>query len=111
MPHGRLIYLQWELGNYCQSFIRMLGLQINSATEMYATLSNGGAFSDPNVGLYCLLLTTKNSMRNAVGERNTAILSRWAVFMTATALKRCGLPVSLHIFFCSCNYVGLDLLD
>ncbi|XP_050385252.1 uncharacterized protein LOC126801830 isoform X2 [Argentina anserina] len=85
--------LEWELGNYCQSFIKMLGLQINSATEMYATLSNGGAFSDPNVGLYCQLLTTKNSMRNAIGERNTAILGRWAAFMTASALKRCGLPL------------------
>ncbi|PRQ58513.1 putative transcription factor WD40-like family [Rosa chinensis] len=85
--------LEWELENYCQSFISMLGLQINSATETYATLSSGVAFSDPNVGLYCLLLATKNSMRNAVGERNTAILSRWAVFMTATALKRCGLPL------------------
>lgn len=100
-----LLYLQWELGNYCQSFISMLGLQINSATEKYAMLSNGVAFSDPNVGLYCLMLATKNSMRNAVGERNTAILSRWAVFTTATALKRCGLPVSLRIF-CSCCCVG-----
>ncbi|BFG22185.1 hypothetical protein CerSpe_084590 [Prunus speciosa] len=85
--------LEWELGNYSQSLIRMLGFQINSATEKHALSSNGVAFSDPNVGLYCLMLATNNCMRNAVGEQNIAILGRWAILMTSTALNRCGLPL------------------
>lgn len=100
-----LLDLQWELGNYSLSLIHMLGFQINSATEKYILSSNGVAFSDPNVGLYCLMLATNNCMRNAVGERNIAILGRWAILTTATALNRCGLPVSLHFDSC-CYYVG-----
>ncbi|XP_009375416.2 uncharacterized protein LOC103964230 isoform X1 [Pyrus x bretschneideri] len=85
--------LEWELGNYSQSFTCMLGFQINSATEKYALLSNGAPFSDPNVGLYCLMLATNNCMKNAVGEQNSALLGRWAILTTATALNRCGLPL------------------
>ncbi|KAL5540048.1 hypothetical protein UlMin_042821 [Ulmus minor] len=85
--------LEWELGNYCQSFMRMLGFQTNSAIQKSAILSNHFSFLDPNVGVYCLTLATKNSMRNAIGGQNTAILGRWAILMTATALSRCGLPL------------------
>ena len=94
--------LQWELGNYSQSFTCMLGFQINSATEKYALSSNGAPFSDPNVGLYCLMLATNNCMKNAVGEQNSALLGRWAILTTATALNRCGLPVSLLFHPCCC---------
>ena len=66
-------------------------------------MSNCGPFLDPSVGFYCQMLATKNSMRNAVGEQNSAILLRWATLMTVTSLKRCGNPVSsLYIL---CNYL------
>lgn len=95
--------LQWELGNYLQSFCIMLGFQINPVTEKSALLSKHVAFLDPNIGLYCLALATRNSMRNAVGEKNTAVLVRWATLMTVIALKRCGLPVSSIYSSCNCN--------
>ncbi|CAB4270222.1 unnamed protein product [Prunus armeniaca] len=40
---GLASLLEWELGNYSQSLIRMLGFQINSATEKHALSSNGVA--------------------------------------------------------------------
>lgn len=89
-----VICLQWELGNYSQSFLSMLGLQASSLTDKSALSSNNAAFMDPHIGLHCLSLASKNSMRNAVGEQNAAILRRWATIMAATAFNRCGLPVS-----------------
>lgn len=74
--------------------MNMLGFQKHSAIET-AIFSNQSAFLEPNIGLYCLALSTKNSMRNTVGDQNAAILGRWAILMMATALNRCGLPVSL----------------
>ncbi|XP_065860150.1 uncharacterized protein [Euphorbia lathyris] len=85
--------LEWELGNYSESFLSMLGLQRSSAIERSALSSNDTAFMNPHIGLYCLKLTTKNCMRNAVGEQNIAILSRWATLMAATAFNRSGLPL------------------
>nr|XP_015888746.2 uncharacterized protein LOC107423659 isoform X2 [Ziziphus jujuba var. spinosa] len=85
--------LEWELGNYSQSFKNMLGFQINSANEKPAIISSHIAFLEPNIGLYCLSLATKNCMRNAIGDQNAAILARWAILMTVTALNRCGLPL------------------
>ena len=72
----------------------MLGVQVPSAINKFAISSNNVAFMDPSIGLYCLMLANKNRTRNAMGERNAAILGRWANLMTATALNRCGLPVS-----------------
>ena len=43
--------------------------------------SNHAAFLNPSIGQYCLILAAKNSMRNAVGEQNAAILGRWAILM------------------------------
>lgn len=72
----------------------MLGLEMDFAFNESTISSNHAAFLDPSIGQYCLLLTTKNSMRNATGERHTSILGRWAILMTATALNRSGFPVS-----------------
>lgn len=93
-----IVDLQWELGNYYQSFTSMLGSQLDSST-----LSSDAAFLEPNIGLYCLTLSTKNIMRNSIGDQNAVILSRWAILMRATALNRCGLPVSL--FYNSCKFI------
>lgn len=62
--------------------------------DKLALFSNHDSFLDPSIGEYCLMLATSNSMKNALGERNSANLGRWAILMTANALTRCGLPVS-----------------
>lgn len=79
----------------------MLGFQTSSVIDKYAVSSNHAAFMDPHIGLHCLKLASKSCMRNAVGEQNASILSRWATFMVATAFCRSGLPVSfIYISFC-----------
>ncbi|PQQ09922.1 uncharacterized protein Pyn_38469 [Prunus yedoensis var. nudiflora] len=40
---GLASLLEWELRNYSQSLIRIIGFQINSATEKHALSSNGVA--------------------------------------------------------------------
>ncbi|KAA8520765.1 hypothetical protein F0562_014963 [Nyssa sinensis] len=86
-------FLEGVLGNYLQSFLSMLGAQMDSLINKSALLSNHASFLDPSIGQYCLMLATKNSMKNAVGEQKAAILSRWAILMSATAWSRCGLPL------------------
>jgi len=83
------------MGNYYRSFYRMLEYSVNPGPPESTVMSNCGSFLDPTVGFYCQMLATKNSMRNAVGEHNSAILLRWATLMTVASLKRCGNPVSL----------------
>ena len=73
----------------------MLDFSGNPVAQELTVMSNSAPFLDPSVGFYCQMLATKNSLRNAVGEQNSAILLRWATLMTATALKRSGTPVSL----------------
>ncbi|XP_052192792.1 uncharacterized protein LOC127801585 isoform X2 [Diospyros lotus] len=86
-------FLEWLLGNYVQSLVSMLGFQKDPPIENSFLLSNHSSFLDPSIGQYCLMLATKNSMKNAVGERNAAVLGRWAILITAIALKRCGFPI------------------
>ncbi|XVE77297.1 hypothetical protein DITRI_Ditri13aG0051100 [Diplodiscus trichospermus] len=85
--------LEWQLGNHSQSFLTMLGLQAASAIDVSTLSSCHVAFMDPSVGLYCLTLANKNSLRNAIGDHNAGVLARWACLMTATSLNRCGLPL------------------
>ncbi|KAI3977683.1 hypothetical protein MKX01_009568, partial [Papaver californicum] len=82
----------WNLGNYSQSFLKLLDLQSDSLVDMSILPSNRAAFLDPKVGQYGQMLVMKNSMKNSVGESSAALLSRWATLMTSTAFKRCGLP-------------------
>ncbi|OMO64215.1 hypothetical protein CCACVL1_21938 [Corchorus capsularis] len=99
--------LEWELGNYPQSFLTMLGLQVDSAIDTSTLSSCQDAFMDPNIGLYCFTLANKNSMRNAVGDHNAGVLARWASLMTATSLNRCGLPLeALECLSSSLNTLG-----
>lgn len=88
-------FLQWVLGNHAQSFLSILGVQKDSPINSSALLYNHTPFLDPSIGQYCLMLVTKNSFKNAVGEHDAAVLGRWAILMSTTALNRCGLPVSL----------------
>ncbi|XP_057981006.1 uncharacterized protein LOC131166445 isoform X2 [Malania oleifera] len=105
--------MEWLLGNYSQSFLSMLAFQTDSVFNKSALMSNHAAFLDPSIGQYCLTLTSKTSMRNAVGEQNAAILSSWANLMTATALNRCGLPLeALECLSSSPSIVGItDITD
>ncbi|KAI5422049.1 uncharacterized protein LOC127076092 isoform X1 [Lathyrus oleraceus] len=93
--------LEWEMGNYYQSFHRMLQFSIETGDPKSTVMSNSGSFLDPTVGFYCQMLATKNSTRNAVGEQNSTILLRWATLMTITALKRCGIPLEALEYFSS----------
>ncbi|XP_042479936.1 uncharacterized protein LOC122060893 isoform X2 [Macadamia integrifolia] len=85
--------LEWTLGNYPRSFLSLLSFETDLAFNTPSLLSNYGALLDPSVGQYCLMLTSKHRMRNSVGESVAATLARWATWMTATALNRCGLPL------------------
>ncbi|KAK7292823.1 hypothetical protein RJT34_15677 [Clitoria ternatea] len=99
--------LEWEMGNYYQSFYRMLEFSVNSLRQEFTVMSNCGPFLDPTVGFYCQMLAAKNSLRNAVGEQNSTILLRWATLMTVTALKRCGNPLeALELFSSSVSLHG-----
>ncbi|KAK7389790.1 hypothetical protein VNO78_25084 [Psophocarpus tetragonolobus] len=93
--------LEWEMGNYYQSFYRMLMFSVNPVLQESAVMSNCSPLLDPTVGFYCQMLATKNSLRNAVGEQNSAILLRWATLMTVAALKRCGNPLEALEYFSS----------
>ncbi|KAL9245427.1 hypothetical protein vseg_019085 [Gypsophila vaccaria] len=84
--------LEWTLGNYLQSFLIVLGLEEHSNGIEPENLKHP-AFLDPSIGQYCLVLTAKNSLKNALGELNTAVLCQWAIVTTACAFNRCGLPL------------------
>ncbi|XP_058100511.1 uncharacterized protein LOC131245220 isoform X2 [Magnolia sinica] len=85
--------LEWVLGNYSHSFQHLLGFEMDSTVDKLAIPSNRAALSDPSIGQYCVLLSAKNNMKNSVGECTAAMLARWATWMTASALNRCGLPL------------------
>ncbi|CAA0816638.1 transducin family protein / WD-40 repeat family protein, partial [Striga hermonthica] len=86
-------FLQWLLGNYSQSFMTMVGVEMSSEVNISVISLSHPSFLDPSIGQYCLMLATKTSMKNAVGEFNAAVLRRWAALMNVTSLRRCGLPL------------------
>ncbi|XP_024024158.1 uncharacterized protein LOC21406247 isoform X2 [Morus notabilis] len=99
--------LEWELGNYYQSFMRMFSFKTDSAIEKSTVCSNNVCFLGPKIGLYCHTLAAKNNTRNAIGDQNTAILGRWAILMTTIALSRRGLPLeALECLSSSLNVLG-----
>ncbi|XP_047147753.1 uncharacterized protein LOC124820153 isoform X1 [Vigna umbellata] len=93
--------LEWEMGNYYKSFHRMLEYSVHPVPPESTVMSNCGHFLDPTIGFYCQMLATKNSMRNAIGEHNSAILLRWATLMTVASLKRSGNPLEALEYFSS----------
>ncbi|KAJ7951329.1 Transducin family protein/WD-40 repeat protein [Quillaja saponaria] len=80
--------LEWELGNYYQSYLSMINFSMNPVVEKSALMSNSVPFLDPNIGFYCQMLANKNSLKNAVGEQEAAILARWATLMRANCPKQ-----------------------
>ncbi|KAI3933666.1 hypothetical protein MKW92_047590, partial [Papaver armeniacum] len=102
--------LEWTSGNYSQSFLKFLDFQSDSLADKSILPSNRSSFLDPKVGQYCQMLTTKNSLKNSVGESSAALLSRWATLMTSTALNRCGLPLDALECLSSSSFIleGVD---
>jgi len=83
------------LGNYYQSINRLFGCHTKLEINESKILGAPNVFSDPEVGQYCAILSTKNGFRNCVGEAVSAKLSKLSFAMAACALNKCGLPVSL----------------
>lgn len=103
------LYVQWALGNYSQSFRIMISSGRESTTDKIAIPYSYAAFADPSIGQYCSLLASKTSMKNSVGEHTAGILSRWATWMTAGSLNRCGFSVSLIIIITWNFYITIKL--
>lgn len=99
-PHFHFLYcLQWILGNYTKAYLSMFGDQTNLTNKESAVSTSMKSLLDPSIGQYCLMLANKTNMKNAIGEQKAAVLSRWAVLISAIALSRCGLPVSNPCFY------------
>ncbi|GAB2231200.1 hypothetical protein Droror1_Dr00027489 [Drosera rotundifolia] len=99
--------LQWMLGNYQRSFECMFGFGENSWLDGAIYPLKHTTLHDPSIGQYCQILAAKTSLRNAVGEQNSALLSRWAIVMTAAALKKSGHPLeALECLSSSSSIVG-----
>ncbi|KAG8391959.1 hypothetical protein BUALT_Bualt01G0241500 [Buddleja alternifolia] len=97
----------WVLGNYTQSFLRMLGLEMGSKVNIPVLSSSHPSFLDPSIGQYCLMLATKTSMKNAIGENNSAVLCRLAALMDVTSFSRSGLPLeALECLSSSVRFFG-----
>ncbi|RAL54218.1 hypothetical protein DM860_004689 [Cuscuta australis] len=104
-------FLEWILGNYSQSYLRMLAVQMEPRRNKYFLSSHQDAFLDPSIGQYCLMLSAKTCMRHAIGDKNAAALGKWAILMCATALSRCGLPLeALECLSSSLNIFGSSTL-
>ncbi|KAJ8621858.1 hypothetical protein MRB53_030387 [Persea americana] len=85
--------LEWALGNYSESFRKLISSRTESTIDKEAIRCSYAAFADPSISQYCALLASKTSMKNSVGEYTAGILSRWATWMTASTLNRCGFPL------------------
>lgn len=95
--------VEWVLGNYFQAFVRMFNSPRASIGEPLH-IACQAFFLNPTIGQYCLMLTSKTRMKNAVGEEHAAIFSRWAILMSYIALSRCGLPIEAMECLSSVSY-------
>ncbi|KAF6136184.1 hypothetical protein GIB67_001593 [Kingdonia uniflora] len=83
--------LEWVLGNYSEACMGMLGFHLDPRIDKSILPTNKASFLDPKMGQYCLLLVTKHSLKNSIGESAAAILGRWATLIASSALNRNGL--------------------
>ncbi|KAK9144034.1 hypothetical protein Syun_013434 [Stephania yunnanensis] len=90
--HWLASLLEWLNGNYSKSFLRLLGIKLDPLIEQVVSW-NVASFSDPKVGQYGVMLATKTSMKNSIGEAKASMLTRWATAVSSIALNRCGLPL------------------
>lgn len=96
------MYLQWTLGNYSDSVKVLFDLHNESLIDKSVTLCDRPAYSDPNIGQYCIVLAAKNSFRNSAGDVLAMMLSKFGRLLAAKALDRCGLPVSFFWLKVAC---------
>lgn len=94
---------EWILGNYTKAYLSMFGDQTNLTNKGSAVSTSKKYLLDPSIGQYCLMLADKTNMKNAIGEQKAAVLSRWAVLISAIALSRCGLPLEALEYLSSCR--------
>ena len=89
--------VQWTLGNYTHPFKDLFDSHMESVIRKSANQCNSTAFSDPEIAQYCVVLATKNSLKNSVGDYLVIVLSKLSTLISVRALNRCGLPVSLFL--------------
>ncbi|CDP08656.1 unnamed protein product [Coffea canephora] len=94
---------EWILGNYTKAYLSMFGDQTSLINKESAVSTSKKSLLDPSIGQYCLMLANKTNMKNAIGEQKAAVLSRWAVLISAIALSRCGLPLEALECLSSCR--------
>ncbi|KAK1257002.1 hypothetical protein QJS04_geneDACA024763 [Acorus gramineus] len=85
--------LEWTLGNYTQSFNVMLSSTMDPTADEPDILHSHLAFSESDIGQYCTLLANRNSLRSSIGEHMAASLLKCGLWMTLSALNKCGLPL------------------
>lgn len=66
-------------------------------TDKSCNLCDRAVSSDPGISQYCAIIATKNNFRNSVGDALATRLSKLSTSLTASALNRCGLSVSLFL--------------
>lgn len=104
--HWMASLYQWHLGERLQAIQELTGNFKVSVISGGSYFENKGkaiyaisrerselAFVDPDVGHYCLLLTTKPSIQWGLSVACAITLRRWIISKTSTALKRLGLPM------------------
>lgn len=107
--------LEWTLGNYSHSFKHLFGSHMESVISKSATLANRTAFSDPEIGQYCVVLAAKNCLKNSFGDYLATVLFKFSTLIAERALNSCGLPLeALESLSSSCSIECKDqgnLLD
>lgn len=100
------------LGNYSRSMNNLINCQMGPMTCKPPTFTNKAVFSDPSIGRYCAILSTKSSLKNSIGDYLAITLSKLAMVMASIALKRCGLPFeALECLTSSFGIEGKDKIN
>ncbi|XP_020588907.1 uncharacterized protein LOC110030508 [Phalaenopsis equestris] len=84
--------LEWSLGNYSESMKRLFEPSRHCSNHADARKSYF-SFADPHIGWYCLILASKDCLKNAIGGHLSSVLSKFAKMMDVYSLKRLGLPL------------------
>ncbi|PKA53341.1 hypothetical protein AXF42_Ash010071 [Apostasia shenzhenica] len=90
--------LEWTLGNYTQSIERLFGPSWCSGIDDNARACSRICHADPHVGRYCVILASKHSFKNAIGDYQASVLLKFATVMNIYSLNRFGFP--LEAFEC-----------
>ncbi|KAG0465578.1 hypothetical protein HPP92_019742 [Vanilla planifolia] len=83
---------EWTLGNYSLSVKRLFELSMFSTIDDTATCSSI-PFEDPHICPYVMIIASKQSLKNEIGEFMASVLSKFAAMMNTYSLGRFGLPL------------------